>query len=60
MRYFLLFVLLLTNSRLFSQINDDFLDGDFTNLPTWSGTNVDFIVNPSLELQLNNTIASTS
>jgi len=60
MKYFLIFVLFLTNSPLFSQINDDFSDGDFTNSPVWSGTDIDFIVNGSFELQLNNTIASTS
>lgn len=60
MRYFLIFVLFLTNSLLFSQITDDFSDGDFTNSPTWTGTDVDFTVNGSFELQLNNSVAATS
>lgn len=60
MRYFFTFVLFLTNSCLFSQINDDFSDGDFTNSPVWAGTDVDFIVNAGLELQLNNSIAANS
>src|SRR5690606_38380362 len=30
------------------------------NSPTWSGTDVDYIVNVSNELQLNNSIASSS
>ena len=60
MRYFLIFVLFLTDSPLFSQITDDFSHGDFTNSPAWSGTNADFIVNASFELQLNNSAAATS
>lgn len=60
MKYFLIFVLFLTHSSLFSQINDDFTDGDFANSPTWSGTDADFIVNGSEELQLNNSIAGSS
>ena len=60
MKYFLIFVLFLTGSPLFSQINDDFSDGDFSNSPAWAGTNADFIVNASFELQLNNSVASTS
>lgn len=60
MKYFLIFVLFLTGSPLFSQINDDFSDGDFSNSPVWAGTNADFIVNASFELQLNNSVASTS
>ena len=60
MKQFLLGVVILTQSALFAQIFDDFSDGDFTNAPTWSGTDADFIVNVSEQLQLNNTIASTS
>lgn len=60
MKYFLIFVLFLTNSLLFSQINDDFSDGNFNISPLWSGTDVDFIVNASFELQLNNSVAATS
>ncbi|HEX8060882.1 MAG TPA: lamin tail domain-containing protein [Cyclobacteriaceae bacterium] len=39
------------------QVSDDFNDGDFVN---WSGTTSHFIVNASHQLQLNNTVASTS
>jgi len=43
-----------------AQLTDDFIDGDFTSNPAWVGTGADFIINPSLQLQLNNTIAATS
>lgn len=60
MRHFLFLVLILTHTICNSQISDYFTDGDFTNSPTWSGTDVDYMINPSFELQLNNTIASIS
>ena len=44
----------------FSQVSDDFSDGDFSTAPTWSGTGTDFIVNTAQQVQLNNTIAATS
>ena len=53
-----LFVLL--NAFVFSQVTDDFSDGDFINNPIWTGSIDDFVVNTSQEVQLNNTIASTS
>ena len=43
-----------------SQIIDDFTDGDFTSNPVWNGTTADYIINSSIQLQLNNTIAATS
>ena len=60
MKQFLLGVVILTQSALFAQIFDDFSDGDFTNAPTWSGTDADFIINGSEQLQLNNTVAGVS
>lgn len=60
MRHFYSIVFILTFSNVFGQITDDFSDGDFTVNPTWSGTAPDYIVNTSFELQLNNTVASTS
>lgn len=44
----------------FSQVSDDFSDGDFSATPTWSGSGADFIINAAQQVQLNNTIAATS
>lgn len=60
MKHFFTVVFILTQYTLISQITDDFGDGDFTVNPTWSGTDADYIVNASFELQLNNTVADTS
>lgn len=60
MKHIFFIVFILTQFTVISQISDNFNDGDFTSNPTWSGTSADYIVNPSLELQLNNTIASIS
>ena len=49
--FFLAISLLCVNS-FFTQIVDDFSDGDFTNNPTWSGDISNFIINSSSELQL--------
>jgi hypothetical protein len=44
----------------FSQLVDDFSDGDFTTNPAWLGTTTDYFVNPSFELQTNLSVAATS
>ncbi len=51
----LLFPLLAWN-----QVTDDFSDGNFTANPTWTGTDAQYIINGSQELQLNNSVAATS
>ena len=57
----LLFILqLFLFSVGFSQITEDFSDGDITTNPTWSGTVADFIVNSNFELQSNLAISATS
>ncbi|MEZ4958649.1 MAG: lamin tail domain-containing protein [Saprospiraceae bacterium] len=44
----------------FSQIEDNFSDGDLTNNPTWQGNTGNFQVNAQMELQLNAPTAGTS
>lgn len=44
----------------FSQVSDDFTDGDFNANPVWSGDAADFIVNGTNQLQLNATVAGAS
>ena len=41
-----------------AQFTDNFLDGNFTNSPTWAGNTADWIVNASLQLQSNNTVVN--
>jgi hypothetical protein len=60
MRLFLFSVFFLTQLACFGQIFDDFSDGDFTSGTPWQGTNADYIVNGSEQLQLNNAGAATS
>lgn len=60
MNHFLTVLLLFVSSGLFAQLTDDFTDLDFTNNPTWSGTDANFIVNASTQVQLNASAAGTS
>ena len=56
----ILFFLLLTSVNVYSQVIDDFSDGDFSANPSWNGNTAEFVVNASQQLQLNNTIAGSS
>lgn len=60
MKHYFLIPFLLFFGSVHSQINEDFTDGDFSTNPTWNGTTADYIINSSIQLQLNNTIAATS
>jgi hypothetical protein len=54
--YFFFFI----SSFVSAQVTDNFSDGDFTSSPAWSGDVLEFIVNASQQLQLNNTVAAAS
>lgn len=43
-----------------AQVSDDFADGDFTDNPTWTGTDSIYIINNNLQLQLNATVGGTA
>ena len=49
----LIFILMFTFQISYSQFVENFLDGDFTQNPTWIGNESIFIVNAEGELQLN-------
>ena len=51
-------ILLCTKS--YSQFTDNFSDGNFTANPVWTSNAADWIVNPSLQLQSNNTIVNST
>ncbi|MBK5279833.1 MAG: lamin tail domain-containing protein, partial [Bacteroidia bacterium] len=59
-KFFTLKLLFFVANVCVAQINDSFSDGDFTSNPVWSGSNADFIVNGSNQLQLSNSLAGTS
>ncbi len=52
--------MLLTYVLGFSQVEENFSDGDFTQNPVWIGTTENFIVNSDSILQLNISVADTS
>lgn len=58
LRLFFIFLLIGVSSK--SQITENFSDGDFTANPVWSGNAADWIVNPALQLQSNNTVANST
>ena len=62
MRSKILLCLLGGLSSLFctAQFSDNFNDGNFTANPAWGGGTADFIVNAALQLQSNNTVASSN
>lgn len=45
---------------LVAQFTDNFTDGNFTANPVWLGGTADFTVNPSFQLQSNNTVANSA
>ena len=55
-----LFLFLILNIISNAQLSENFNDGDLANNPVWSGNAPDFIVNSSLQLQSNNTVASSN
>ncbi len=60
MKHIFYFFLLFNLFTTYSQVTDDFSDGDFNSNPTWSGNTSEFIVNNNQELQLNSSGSSTS
>ncbi len=59
-KFFGLALLFFAANVCVAQLADDFSDGDFTLNTVWSGNRSNFIINGSLQLQLNNTVAGTS
>lgn len=55
MRIFLLVAAILSAVCSFSQVKDDFSDGDFTNNPVWTGDSGKFVIDKNKMLRLNDT-----
>lgn len=55
-----IFFILFFPSSVAAQITDNFSDNDFSTNPAWNGDSLEFTVNTSQQLQLNNTVAGAS
>jgi hypothetical protein len=53
-------MILCTHLITHAQISENFSDGDYTSNPVWTGNAGDWIVNPSGQLQSNNTVINSS
>ena len=60
MKHFLNISFLILPLLAFSQVQEDFTDGDFTTNPAWTGTASTFNVNASNQLQLNDIATNSS
>ena len=63
MRFILTTIFIFTISLAYSQVADNFADGDFTNTPQWTGDDSVFVIVPvatNNQLRSNKTIASSS
>lgn len=60
MKHFLNIAFLILPLFVFSQVLEDFSDGDFSANPSWTGTTATFNVNTSNELQLNDVATNSS
>lgn len=60
MKQILNIYIFLLGTWCFSQVEDTFTDGDFTNNPTWEGTSSNFTINSNFQLQTTATAAGSS
>lgn len=60
MRTIVIFLLLFSPIFIFSQVEDQFTDGNFTLKPNWIGTDTKFEINTSFQLRTKDTIADTA
>ena len=60
MRFFFLIAIFSPIFGSRSQVIEQFTDGDFTNNPAWSGTDLDFSINSAQQLQLTSSVIGTS
>lgn len=60
-KYILAIILFIISAvKANAQLTENFSDGEFSSNPVWTGGTSDFIVNGSLQLQSNNTVANSS
>jgi len=59
-KLFICITILVNTLPVRAQFTENFNDGDLTNNPAWSGGTANWIVNPSFQLQSNNTIANNT
>ena len=53
-------ILLLINRSIKAQLSENFTDSDFIATPVWNGDTSSFIINSSLQLQSNHSLANSS